>query len=297
LIVDYNKGRIALGAQQYLDKGLMRLGKAHFSPAGEMTFAGKTNALPPRNEFQTLETVERDEPTQERFRVQGILGFAVYRVRRELAFSMKQAASARSNKRAAEILDELLGSAATVRLFVLNGKHLQRALRDYVATVPEQVVVLTDSDYASCPNTRRSTGGIIVSAFGNPVVQVSENLGVVDSSTAAELYAAHRGKRKRIAIEDIVAFFLRPAPPHKAVQLTDSEAGLKTIKSAKLTDAAKHIGVRVAYLREDEEKGLALQKWIPRTLNTAGFFTHIPPTLKETWARLKELGYISEKNA
>ena len=40
----------------------------------------------------------------------------------------------------------------------------------------------------------------------------------------------------------------------------------------------------------DEEEGLAEHKWIPHALNTADFFTHIPPTLKETWARLAELG-------
>jgi hypothetical protein len=295
LIVDYNKGRIALGSQQYLDKGLLRLGKAQFTAEGAMVLAEKANALPPRFEFHHLETVERDEPTHERFRAQGILGFAVYRVRRELSFSMKQAASSRSNARAEAIIGELLKSAATTRLFVLDGKHLARALGNYVETDPTQVVVLTDSDYASDPNTRRSIGGTIVSAFGNPVVQLSENLGVVDSSTAAELYAGHKGKRKRVAIEDIAAFFLRPAKTKKSLQLTDSEAGLKMIKSAKLTDAAKHIGVRVAYLRQDAEEDLADQKWIPRNLNTADFFTHITPTLKETWSRMKELGYETEK--
>ena len=114
----------------------------------------------------------------------------------------------------------------------------------------------TDSNYAACPDTRRSTSGILFMFNGGPIAWNSRLQKPVALSTCeAEYYAAGLGSRSivwlRVLLEQLG--FGQTSPTELRC---DNESAIRTVLNPVfLTERNKHIEVKYHFIRQQYEAG------------------------------------------
>ena len=150
----------------------------------------------------------------------------------------------------------------------------------------------TDSDWAGCPDTRRSTDCSIVNVGGSVVIahpQTQPGLPAT-SSGEAETRALSRGARdimyvKQLAEED---FGLKLGLPR---MWTDATTALQTAKRLGAGSKMRHIDVATLYVQELVHQKLLKVGKVAGTVNPANCLTkHLDPRLKEQC--IEELGMV-----
>ena len=150
----------------------------------------------------------------------------------------------------------------------------------------------TDSDWAGCPDTRRSTDCTIVTVGGSVVIahpQTQPGLPAT-SSGEAETRALSRGARNIMYVKQLAEddFGLKLGLPR---MWTDATTALQTAKRLGAGSKMCHIDVATLYVQELVHQKLLKVGKVAGTVNPANFLTkHLDPRLKEQC--IEELGMV-----
>ena len=131
----------------------------------------------------------------------------------------------------------------------------------------------TDSDWAGCTSTRKSTSGVLCSVLGATISALSRTQQTLAlSSGEAELYALGLGVAESLFIKSLVleAGF---ATSCNITLFTDSSAGKSMSNRWGTTRKTKHIELRFLFVQELITSGIITVRKILGTLNPADILT------------------------
>ena len=131
--------------------------------------------------------------------------------------------------------------------------------------------VFTDSDWAGCTKTRRSTSGGVVTHGGHWLGHWSRTQPTIAlSSGEAELNASNLGGSEGIGLVNIIRDL---GEDIKLIVLEDSSASIG-IGSREGTGRIKHLETRQLWIQEKTTSGKLELRKIPRARNFADSMTH-----------------------
>ena len=146
------------------------------------------------------------------------------------------------------------------------------------ATPTADLVGFCDSDFAGCPNTRKSTTGCIVYLFGCPVWWRSSIQPVVTTSSAEAEYVALFTLVKELAhLVQVLSFLRDSVAPGVPVAFCDNGSTVKMAQSSVATKRSRHIDVRWHYVREQLKNGKFDLRWVSTTEQKADCLTKPKP--------------------
>ena len=143
----------------------------------------------------------------------------------------------------------------------------------YSAQAPQELRGYTDSDFAGCPGTRKSTTGWIFTYAGAPISWKSKKQDcITTSSCEAEYVALTSGTKECLWLRDMLGEFglspTRPTPLH-----CDNEAAVRISRDTVCHSRTKHVSLSFWFVRErQEEKSIRVQS-IPTKDQLADFLT------------------------
>jgi hypothetical protein len=122
--------------------------------------------------------------------------------------------------------------------------------------VNTELMLFTDSDWATCLETRRSHGCYVLMFAGACISHRSKaHKSVMLSSAAAEYYEASEGCRElayiRGILEDFYGFRLPPTPTY-----IDNQACIQMGIAPVFSERQKHIPIRICHLKECRREGM-----------------------------------------
>jgi hypothetical protein len=134
--------------------------------------------------------------------------------------------------------------------------------------------VYTDSDWAGCQESRRSTSGGVIFAYGNPVAWYSEKQGCVTGSSSEAEYVALNSALKE------GNYFINLMQQEMGIKITPAAAHIDNIGAGFMAEQkicnkrSKHIDIKYHYCREQvqEFKNFDLN-YVPTGDNVSDIFT------------------------
>ena len=131
----------------------------------------------------------------------------------------------------------------------------------------------SDSDYAKCPDTRRSVSGWCVKLEGAPVsVKSSTQKIVALSVTEAELYAAVQCVQDMLYVMRLLnSMGLKVKKP--MVLKVDNKGAVDLINGWSVCGRSRHIEVKQHFIRELKQLGTVIVVWIPGDQNESDLYT------------------------
>ena len=148
---------------------------------------------------------------------------------------------------------------------------------------PSEVTCFTDSDWAGCKRTRRSTSGGCMMWGSHPVKMWSRTQALVSLSSAeAELYAAIKACSETLGFLSLLKDYQLHV---KGKVMSDASAALGIIKRQGL-ERTRHIHTSYLWVQQVNDQGINLSK-VPGTEHCADMFTK--PVTRESAERLSEL--------
>jgi hypothetical protein len=131
----------------------------------------------------------------------------------------------------------------------------------------------SDSDWANCPDTRRSVGGFTFS-LGSGVVSWSarKQKTVAVSSCEAEYVAAFNAAKENSWLRTLLQNIGHPHSGPTTIHC-DNNAAICLSEDPLLHDRVKHIDIKFHFLRERFHSGELKLKYIPTKDNIADIFT------------------------
>ena len=191
---------------------------------------------------------------------------------------------------------EMLNPVRELSKFMIEGCHthvkaMKRAMA-YALSTPKRGLVLkpnakwdgdcdfefviggiSDSNFATDPDTRKSVAGWAVFLCGAPVEQKSKGNEIVTLSVSeAELVAAIMCAQSMLACRRILlALGLKVKLP--MVLEVDNKAAKDIAHNWSVSGRTRHIDVRAYFLRDLKEAGILIVKWIPGKTNPTDPFT------------------------
>ncbi|GLI62156.1 hypothetical protein VaNZ11_004728 [Volvox africanus] len=125
--------------------------------------------------------------------------------------------------------------------------------------VEEGLIGYTDSDYAGCIESRKSTGGYVFTLHGGSVSWSSRLQRTVTSSTMeAEYMAASEATKEALWLRLLLSelgYSLRPTTIN-----CDSQSAIKITKNPVISGKSKHIAVRYHMVREQVARGAVVME-------------------------------------
>ena len=157
---------------------------------------------------------------------------------------------------------------------VITTKHRPLVFGRFKASVrPDRALhFIVDADHGGCPDTSRSTTGMITRAFGDTIMTKSKRQGKVSNSTgAAEFHAMAHAVRKitnmRLIMRDLG--YCQP----KVLLESDSQVAISMVKKGRLTNRTKHLALAFNEVKEQNDAGLIFLRHVPGVDNTADLLT------------------------
>ena len=164
-------------------------------------------------------------------------------------------------------------------------KHLCRYIKGtlnmallYDGPAGERVLYgFADANWGGCPDTLRSTTGYLFRVFGNNVSYRSIRQATTAMSTAeAEYMASSDATREAIWLRRLLDG-LKLLPPGPTTIYNDNMGTIALSKNPVNHDRAKHIDLRVHFLREHCNAGTVDLVHVPSADNVADGFTKVQP--------------------
>jgi hypothetical protein len=144
----------------------------------------------------------------------------------------------------------------------------------------------SDSDWAGCPVTRRSTTGFVFALAGGPVSWLSKRQSETAlSSCQAEFVALTAATREACWLRDLLAElrFTRRGP---TPILVDNSAAVELSKHPKFHSRTKHIQLAFLYVRQQQDKGIISVQQVKTKEQPADFLTkNVDATTLQTCLR------------
>ena len=154
-------------------------------------------------------------------------------------------------------------------------------------TFPVSFQLFTDSDWARCKATRRSTGGYVLSLFGNLLSCASKRFPTVALSTMeAEYMTLSEAVRALLHFRNMVIEFPDLFTlPRKIPVLCDNKSAIFVADNLVNNSRSKHIDIRYHFVRERVHEGLIEILHVASEDNLADWFTK--PLTTEVFVRLR----------
>ena len=141
-----------------------------------------------------------------------------------------------------------------------------------------------DSDYASCPKTRKSTSGMIIVANGSPIFWASQKQPTIALSTCeAETIAAAEFAKVVIWFQRLVSELGYGKMP---IIRIDNQASIKLLRESQLSRRSRHMDVRHFFIREKIEAKILDISYVPSESNLSDILTK--PMNKSVFQRLRD---------
>jgi len=136
-----------------------------------------------------------------------------------------------------------------------------------------QACALTDADWASDENDRKSVSGYCFYMHGCLISWLAQKQKIIaSSSTEAEYYALSYALREGLWIRLFLTSLQMPIPTPFPL-LCDNQSAIKLANSDTSSSQSKHIDVHYHFIREKIEDGTFATSWIPTGDMTADIFT------------------------
>ena len=130
-----------------------------------------------------------------------------------------------------------------------------------------------DSDWAGCPDTRRSTGGYVVMFAGAAVSWISKRQPTVALSSAeAEYVSACVAAQEVQWIRQMLAEIGVPMSTQPTVILSDSQSAMHMCNNP-TAGRAKHVDIKYHFVKEARERGVVSFQFVPTTEEAADAMT------------------------
>ena len=139
------------------------------------------------------------------------------------------------------------------------------------------LIAYSDANWGSDSRTRRSTSGVLVKMAGAPVIYKSKRQSTVALSSAEAEYIA-----LALAVQEVVwlRHLLHELHEHQdnaTTILVDNKSAISIATNAGYTARAKHIDLRVHFVRDLVEEGAIQLQYVPTTEQQADFLTKAIP--------------------
>jgi hypothetical protein len=146
------------------------------------------------------------------------------------------------------------------------------------------VTILSDSDWGSCEDDRRSVTGVVVKVAGGPVAWSSRKQKTVAlSSCEAEFLALSEAVKEALWLRQIlIELGINFDDP--VTIYVDNQAAIALSKNAVQHQRSKHIDIRYFRVRDEVEQGRIAVIYVPTGENTADLLTKA--TNYQQWAGL-----------
>jgi hypothetical protein len=135
------------------------------------------------------------------------------------------------------------------------------------------LVAYTDSNFAACPDTRRSTSGTLFMFNGGPIAWNSHlQKSVAQSTCEAEYYAAGLGSRSIVWLRNLLdqLGFKQTQP---TALMCDNESAIRTVLNPVFHERNKHIELKHHYIRMQYETGKLKMVHVPSKDELADILT------------------------
>ena len=258
--------------------------KAVISAAG---ITAKDRSEVPSKQLNLLETEPLDEAQCKKFR--SAVGSAIYLSldRRDIQFAVKEAARRMSNPRKCD-----MQSVRTLAAYLQAHPTIARVITcDQKVGEPWSIELYSDSDWAGCLETRRSTDSHLAMVAGAVVTcttQTQPGLPAT-SSPDAELRGVSRAAREGIFLKDLITLDFGQTCG-KPRLWTDSSSAIQASKRIGPGAKLRHLEVCEFYVQGAlQAKLLSLGK-VKGTVNCANFLTKHPKSGTEVRQALPGLG-------
>ena len=135
------------------------------------------------------------------------------------------------------------------------------------------VEVFVDTDWAGCPNDRRSTSGYCSYVFGNLVTWRSKKQPVVARSSAeAELWSTAQGICEALWLKQLLEE-LKIQLQSPMTIWCDNKAAISISYNPVHHDQTKHVEVDRHFIKEKIDEGILKVSYIPTSQQTADILT------------------------
>ncbi|XP_057539843.1 uncharacterized mitochondrial protein AtMg00810-like [Amaranthus tricolor] len=256
----------------YIDAGIF-LSQAKFTQdllkeSKQQTFKNVVTPLPHNLHLTTDQGPLYDDPSYYRTMV-GKLNFLT-NTRPDLAFTVQYLSQFMQNPR------------------LPHASVLQHAL-NYVHTTTNQGIIIkgsdqlklqaySDSDWASCPNTRRSITGCILLLGSSPISWKSKKQSTVSRSSSEAEYRAMASAASEVTwlvrlLEELQLTSLKPVLLH-----CDNISAIHIAKNPVFHERTKHIDIDCHFTRDKVLEGLLQLTYLPTQNQLADVLTKILPS-------------------
>ena len=265
-------GNITMEFSQKFIDDLLRI----FEVTGKVTTTGlKLQAIPEDQKVQC------DRVIHQKFRsaVGKLLWMA--QLRDDLKYPVKELSRSLINPQDQDVknLVHLLKYVNQTRDFVFVMEP-QLPVRNQDGKFPVQISSYSDSDWAGCQKSRKSTSGSLISVFNINLQSTSRTqASIAHSSAESELYAMTQASVESLAIKNFIQEFNSPilSPLISIVIQTDSSAGKSMASRLGISRRSKHIELKYLWIQDEIKEGKLELKKVGTHFNPSDILTKYVP--------------------